>query len=111
MIDKIKESDWKYLGKLFPILLERAGGIINKKAQAILENKKNQEQLKVYRSLYRHIKESDEMIADCFDDHKRSRAKQKILMLMQYEIKLEEEFEKFSDDTKETVRYFMERER
>jgi hypothetical protein len=30
MIDKIKESDWKYLKKLKPTLLERACANINK---------------------------------------------------------------------------------
>jgi hypothetical protein len=103
MINEIKESDWKYLKKLKPILLERACANINKEAQLILENKENRDQYQVYLELYDHFQKKDDMIADCFDDYRRSTAKRKILRLVDYGIMSEDELQGFSDDTKEFV--------
>lgn len=100
MVDKIKESDWKYLKKLKPILLERACANINKEAELILENKENRDQYQVYLALYDHYQKKDDMIADCFNDYRRSTAKQRILRLVDYGIMSEVELQGFSDDTK-----------
>jgi hypothetical protein len=103
MINEIKESDWKYLKKLKPVLLERACANINKEAQLILENKENRDQYQLYMALYDHYQKKDDMIADCFDDYRRSTAKQRILSLVYYGIMSEVELQGFSDDTKEFV--------
>ncbi len=103
MIDKIKESDWKYLKKLKPILLERACANINKEAQLILENKENRDHYQVYMAIYDHYQKKDDMIADCFNDYRRSTAKRRILSLVYYGIMSEDELQGFSEDTKEFV--------
>ena len=108
MIDKIKESDWKYLKKLKPILLERACANINKEAQLILENKENRDQYQVYLAIYKHYEKKDDMIADCFNDYRRSTAKRRILSLVYYGIMSEDELQGFSDDTKEFVELMRE---
>ncbi|UCH93903.1 MAG: hypothetical protein JSV88_27055 [Candidatus Aminicenantes bacterium] len=103
MIDKIKESDWKYLKKLKPALLERACANINKEAKLILENKENRDQYQVYMAIYDHYQKKDDIIDVCFNDYRRSTAKQKILNLFKYGILSELELQGFSDDTKEFV--------
>ncbi len=110
MIDKIKESDWKYLRKLQPMLLERACARINKEAALILKNGENGGQHQLYRDVYRHYNQNDDMIAECFDDYRRSKAKLRILSLVRHGIMSNEELHGFSDDTIEFVEYMMERE-
>ena len=100
MINEIKESDWKYLKKLKPVLLERACANINKEAQLILENKENHDQHQVYLAIYKHYEKKDDMIADCFNDYRRSTAKQRILRLVDYGIMSEDELQGSNDDTK-----------
>lgn len=110
MIDKIKESDWKYLNRLKPVLLERAFARINKEAALILKKGKDGEQRPVYHAMYKHYNREDEMIAECFDDYRRSMAKARILSLVRHGIMSDEELEGFSEDTKEFVRFIIERE-
>ena len=105
MLDKIKESDWKCLKKLKPTLLERACANINKEAELILKNKENRDQYQVYMALYDHYQKKDDIIAACFDDYRRSTAKQRILNLVYYGIMSEVELQGFSDETKEYVEF------
>jgi hypothetical protein len=108
MIDKIKESDWKYLKKLKPMLLERACTQINKEAVLILKNEENHEQYQVYMDMFRHYEQKDDILAECFDDYRRSKAKQRIFSLIYHGIMSDNELQGFSDDTKEFVKFMME---
>ena len=107
MIDNIKESDWKYLKKLRPALLERACAKINQEAKLILENKENRDHYQVYMAIYEHYQKKDDIIDVCFNDWRRSTAKQKILTLFSCGILSEAESQGFSDDTKEFVEFMM----
>lgn len=49
----IKESDWKYLSRLKPVLLERACARINKEVELMLKNVKDREQHLLYLEMYR----------------------------------------------------------
>lgn len=109
-IREIKESDWKYLRKLKPILLERACAKINRDAQKLLENKDNIDQYQLYLTLYKYYKEEDEVIAECFNDHRRSMAKFRIISLVKHGIMTDDELQGFSDETRETVAHFKDRE-
>ncbi|HLP62719.1 MAG TPA: hypothetical protein VK186_28025 [Candidatus Deferrimicrobium sp.] len=73
-----------------------------------LKNKKNQEQYQVFMALYKHYQQKDNLIADCFDDYRRSTAIYKILHLLNNEIITEAEFEGFSSETKAIVRNIKE---
>ena len=106
MIDRIKESDWKYLNKLKPILLERVCAKINREAELKLENKKNQSQYEVYMALYKHYEQKDKLIAECFDDYRRSTAIYKILHLLNKKVMTDDEFEGFSSETQEIIKIF-----
>ncbi len=103
MLKDIKESDWKYLRKLTPLLLERACAKINLEAEALLKNPGNIDQHRLYLTLYKHYEEKDNVIADCFNDHRRSTAIYKILHLLHHEIISDAEFEGFSSETKEII--------
>ncbi len=87
------------------MLVERACALINKEAELLLENKENNGQYHLYKVLYSHYEQKDEMLADCFDDYRRSKAKMRILSLVRYGILSDDEFQGFSDDTKEFVRF------
>lgn len=108
MHKEIKESDWKYLKKLKPILLERTCAKINREAELKLKNKENREQYQVFIALYEHYRKKDDLIADCFDDYRRSTALYKILHLLYNGIMTDAEFEGFSTEMKETVKGIME---
>ena len=72
MIVSILESDWKYLRKIEADLLATLCNRINTKSQKILNEGSLSEHEK-YLNLYRHIKKSDKIIADCFNDWRRSK--------------------------------------
>ncbi len=90
------------------MLLERACAKINREAELKLKNKKNQDQHQVYIALYKHYRQKDKLIADCFNDYRRSNARNKILHLLYNGIITDAEFEGFSNETKETVRRIKE---
>ncbi len=71
MNETIPERDWKYLKKIKSEMLEALCDRINKEARHILEVSAKSEHEK-YLSLYRHIKDSDQLVADCFNDWRRS---------------------------------------
>jgi len=108
MIDKIKESDWKYLKKLKPMLLERACAQINKEAGTMLEKGANHDQHELYIRMYKHYDKKDDMIGECFNDYRRSQAKFRILNLVRHGIISDDELQGFSDDTKDFVKSVME---
>ena len=103
MLRNIKESDWKYLKKLKPLLLERACAKINREAEVILQNKENHDQYQLYMALYQHYQKKDDMLAGCFDDYRRSTALYKILHLLHQGIMTDAEFAGFSTETKEII--------
>jgi len=104
MLNSINESDWKYLKKLYSDLLERACSQINLEATFLLKNTGNKNQYQIYNYIYEHYHENDQIISDCFDDHKRSTAKIKILNLVKYNIITDSELNGFSDDIIELVK-------
>ena len=67
----ISERDWKYLRSIEAELLATLCGRINQQAQEIL-HRPHVPAAETYRQLYRHIQESDAIVAECFDDWRRS---------------------------------------
>ena len=97
---QIKESDWKYLRSIFDEMLQELCSRINNQAAeiALAEDGSPHEQ---YRKLYRHIKDSDKNIADCFNDWRRSNIKMKILSLRKHGLLLDEHVRSLSNETQE----------
>jgi len=85
MEGSFEEKDWKAMRKMHDELLHALCSQINAKAVEIVsqDGKNPHEQ---YLELYRHIQDSDEMIADCFNDWARSRIMEKVLYMRRYGI-------------------------
>ncbi len=66
------EADWKLFRHYEKSMLEQLTGRINSESMAILEET-GQTEHERFLKLYRHIHDSNEIVADCFDDWRRSR--------------------------------------
>ncbi len=95
----IPKKDWKYLrsvqGELISSLCER----INRKAMEILGSAEESEYNK-YKKLYQHIVDSDEIVAKCFDDWRRSTIRLKVFMSHSNGLLTEENMRHLSSETK-----------
>ncbi|WP_462270594.1 hypothetical protein [Desulfobacter sp.] len=96
---KIPEKDWKYLRKIEPDMLATLCGRINERSKTIL-NEKDKSEYKKYLQLYKHIKQSDKVVADCFNDWRRSNIWLKILLLRQHNLLTDENLDQMSDQCK-----------
>ncbi len=67
----IPEMDWKYLRSIQSGMLSTFCEKVNRKALEILRSGEMSE-LDKYKALYKHIRDSDDIIAQCFDDWRRS---------------------------------------
>jgi len=99
----MKESDWKLLRKLKPVLLERlCEPILQECRDAIAEEGKSAHER--YLHLWRLLRTRDQDVAICFDDHRRSNAIMKLVAIHQRGLLEDEELAQFSEGTQETVR-------
>ncbi len=71
MFRPLPEEDWKYMKKISAGLLDVLCKRINAQSIAILKGGAGLEHEK-YLSHYRHIQESNMVVAECFDDWRRS---------------------------------------
>lgn len=83
MSGPIKERDWKYLRSIRDEMLHTLCARINRKAAEIVAAEGSSPH-KQYLKLYRHIEESDDIIADCFNDWRRSNVSAKIMFLRRH---------------------------
>lgn len=70
-LKSISERDWKYLRSIHDELLATLCARINQKSLEILQRPHVSEPDK-YQQLYRHLQDSDQLVAECFDDWRRS---------------------------------------
>jgi len=100
MEGSFKEQDWKAMRKMHDELLHALCSQINAKAVEIVSQKgKNPHEQ--YLELYRHIQDSDDMIADCFNDWARSRICEKVLYMRRYGILKDSHCENLTDSAQE----------
>ena len=95
----IPEKDWRYLRSVQADMLSCLCERINRKAMEILGSAKESECNK-YKKLYRHMRDSDEIVAQCFDDWRRSTIWLKLFMLHSQGLLTEEIMRHLSDETK-----------
>jgi hypothetical protein len=105
MAGSIPESDWKYMKGIKDHLLGRLCQQINRKSIGILNENKGSEYEK-YMKNYEHIRNSDRIIAECFDDWRRSTMMQKLIALQYYHLVSEEQIEQLSDETQMKLNAF-----
>ena len=79
-MNDLNESDWKYLRNLKKTLLDRLFNRILDDIQAESNPEKRQSDVhQQYCKVYALVENQDKMVADCFDDLRRSNAIFKIL--------------------------------
>ncbi len=93
------ESDWKLMRKHEASMLEKLTKEGNERSVAILENQ-NLSHHERYLALWKHLQEFDEIVADCFNDWRRSTIHLKILMLHRYRLLDEEILNQLSESSK-----------
>lgn len=97
------ERDWRHLSRLKPLALERLCLRILNGARERIAAVPEGEAHRVYLDLYRYIQEQDELIAEGFDDWRRSRAFSLLTFWRACNLITDEEFSGFSADTREAV--------
>ncbi len=98
----ITESDWKYLRKIKDKILNRHCDAILEVLDLILKNREGEEH-KSYLQIYSLINNKDKEIAITYNDLKRSNAIEKICHMRRHLAMTDEEFSKFSEETKDRV--------
>ncbi len=99
----ISEKDWKYLRKIQPEMLSSLCARINREARVLLESHAESEHEK-YRNLYQHVKNSDRIVASCFDDWRRSTIRLKIPVLRREGLLTDEHLNQMSDEIKDILK-------
>jgi hypothetical protein len=102
MSRSIPEKDWKYLRKIQPEMLSSLYARINHQARALLELQAESEHEK-YRNLHQHAKNSDRIVADCFDGWRRSNIWFKIPVLRREGLLTDEHLSQMSDEIKDIL--------
>jgi hypothetical protein len=101
------ESDWKILARLKPLALDRLCQRILKKAGGIITSAQKDEHHRAYLDLYKYIQTSDETVADCFNDWKRSQAINFLVNWRTNDLLTEDEFNAFSPETRAMVEVWL----
>ena len=107
MAGSIPEHDWKYMKKIKDDLLAILCQRINRRSVVILNEDKGSEYEK-YLKHYEHVKNSDRIVAECFNDWRRSTLILKLIALQHHELMTEEQVEQLSGDTQQKLKAFKE---
>jgi hypothetical protein len=106
MTNSIPEKDWKYLRSIEKDLLSELCRTINQKAAAIVHAESGSEYDK-YLLLYKYIKDKDAVVAECFDDWRRSNLLFKLPLLHRHKILRDEHILNLSVETRERLSRFI----
>ena len=103
----IKESDWKIFRELRKVALER---FCQRVLDAVTQtaSRKNQTSHERYTKIYRLVKHKDGELADMFDAPRRSAAITQLARMIYQKLLDEEEYLKFSPETRASVEGFIE---
>lgn len=103
MTYQASEHDYKYLKKLTPIIHERICKKINIETLGILTNEKLTN-IDKYNEISSQVNDTDKKVHELFHDIKRSTTFGKVYVLYKRNLLSEEEFLRFSEDTKELIK-------
>jgi hypothetical protein len=103
MIGSIQERDWKYLRSICDEMLNELCFRILTEADGIVAGEKESSHQR-YLALYRHIKKSDDMIAECFNDWRRSTINHRIVSLRRHKLLTEEHVKHLSETAQDWLR-------
>jgi hypothetical protein len=105
MVWKVVERDWKYLQRIRGELLDALCRRVNAETVSILQKAGPTEHEK-YLNAYKHIQNSDRVIAKCFDDWRRSVLDQKLIILNRFKLLTQDHLDHFSNETRELLQGF-----
>lgn len=97
------ERDWKHLSRLKPMALDRLCHRILAEAQALIGTGADGKYHTTYLALYRRIQAQDQVVADCFNDWRRSQAQFLLIEWRRHHLITDEEYAGFSDATRAAV--------
>ena len=97
------ERDWKYMRKVKEDLLADLCEQINGQAMDILKSEANSEHERRGR-LYRHVQDSDDIVADCFDDWRRSTLLMKLVALQRHGLLTSDHMQHLSEETQKRLK-------
>jgi hypothetical protein len=107
MQPQIRESDWKLLRQLEKLALERlCQRVLDEAAQLAASTDGSSHER--YLALYRLIKARAQRLAEAFDDLRRSTALEQLARIRAERLLTDEEFSRFSDETRKSVQLFLE---
>ena len=97
------ERDWKYMKKVKENLLAALCEQTNGQAMDILKSEANSEHER-YGRLYQHVQDSDGIVADCFDDWRRSTLLMKLVALQRHGLLTSDHMEHLSEETQKRLK-------
>lgn len=103
MTRTIPERDWKFMNRIQPEMLSTLCGRINRKAMEILGSDKTSEHEK-YLALYRYLEGADRIVADCFNDWRRSTLWFTMGMLRRHHLLTEEHIQHLTEETQDVLK-------
>jgi len=106
-MSSVPEKDWKLFRKLQSDLTAKACELIFVKVDALAKNRGGIEH-KSYLDLYDLIQTEDAKIADMFNNPTRNNILLKLVSLKSYGIFTEEQFQMFSQETKDRIASILE---
>ncbi len=98
MRESIPERDWKYLRKIQQEMLDSLCERINRQARDLLQSQAESEHDR-YLALYRHVRDSDKIVAACFNDWRRSKMLWTIPVLLREGLLTKDHLSHMSDET------------
>ena len=107
MAPPIPERDWKYMKKVKEDLLATLCEQINGHAMDILKSEANSERER-YGRLYQHVQDSDYIVADCFDDWRRSTLLMKLVALQRHGLLTSDHMQHLSEETQKRLKALKE---
>jgi hypothetical protein len=103
MIRAISEADWKLFRQLHPIALERfCQRVLSEVASLASQTDKSSHER--YLAVFKLIQRRDKELADAFNDMRRSTALQQLACIRSHELLTDDEFSRFSPETRAAVR-------
>jgi hypothetical protein len=106
MQNSFGESDWKLFRQLRTLALERFCQRVLDEV-GLLRADPNHGSHERYLAVYRLLQVRDEILADTFNNPRRSTARVQLANMRAHELLTEDEFARFSDKTRASVQVFL----
>ncbi len=103
----LTESDWQCMRGLHDEMLAALCSRINQAAAKLIRAKAGGDHA-TYLRLYKHILDSDEVVAECFNDWRRSTIGLRLISLRRHKVMTEEQFERLTPGAREMVNAMLE---